>query len=58
MLVVLIQPIEKIEGRVSEVEKMILNDLALKIGGRYCSLHLTQELLSDEQVRQLTKSKK
>lgn len=55
-LVVLIQPMEKIEGGLSEVEKMIFNDLVEQIGGRYSFIHETQEKLSDKEVRTLTRT--
>lgn len=55
-LVVLLQPMEKIEGGIAEVERMILRDLAMQIGGKYCFIHETQELLTDEQVRELTRT--
>ena len=55
-LVVLIQPVERIEGGVSEVEKMILNDLVEQIGGRYSFIHDSPEKLSDKQVRRITRT--
>lgn len=53
-LVVLIQPMEKVEGGVSEVEKMILNDLIEQIGGSYAFIHQTKEQLTDGNIRQIT----
>jgi len=55
-LVVLIQPMEKIEGGVSEVERMVFNDLIEQIGGKYAFVHDTQENLTDDEVRKITKS--
>lgn len=52
-LVVILQPMEKIEGGISEVEKMIFNDLVLLIGGRICIIHPTQELLTDLKILQI-----
>lgn len=55
-LIVLLQPMEKIEGGISEVEKMVFQDLAMHIGGKYYFLHETQELLTDAEVRRITKT--
>lgn len=55
-LTVLLQPMEKIEGGISETEMMIFNDLVQQIGGKYAFIHPTQEDLSDEKVLQITKT--
>lgn len=54
-LAVLLQPMEKIEGGISETEMMIFNDLVQQIGGKYAYIHTTQEDLTDERVQQITK---
>ncbi len=56
LLVVLLQPMEKIEGGISEVEKRVFQDLAMQVGGKYYFLHETPELLSDSQVREITRT--
>ncbi|SEV96008.1 hypothetical protein SAMN05216290_0927 [Roseivirga pacifica] len=55
-LVILIQPMEKVEGGISEVERMTFNDLVEQIGGKYVFVHDTCEELSDEMVKQITKT--
>lgn len=54
-LAVLIQPMEKIEGGISEVEQMIFRDLILQIGGRFAYIHPKQNYLTDEEVRTIVK---
>jgi hypothetical protein len=54
-LVVLIQPMEKVEGGVSEVEKMILRDLIGQIGGNYAFIQDTKGELSDNDIRKITR---
>ncbi|PHR47041.1 MAG: hypothetical protein COA32_08955 [Fluviicola sp.] len=54
-LVVLIQPMEKVEGGVSEVEKMILRDLIEQIGGNYAFIQDTKGKLSDNDIRKITR---
>lgn len=54
-LVVLIQPMEKVEGGVSEVEKMILRDLIGQIGGNYAFIQETKGKLSDNDIRKITR---
>ncbi len=53
-LKVLIQPMEKLDGGLSSVEKRSYNDLILHIGGRYAFIHETQETLDDSRVKELT----
>ena len=54
-LVVLIQPMEKVEDGISEVEKMILRDLIEQIGGNYAFIQETKEKLSDNDIRKITR---
>lgn len=54
-LVVLIQPMEKMEGGASEVEKMILRDLIEQIGGNYVFIQETKGKLSDNDIRKITR---
>jgi hypothetical protein len=55
-LVVLLQPMEKIEGGIAEVERMVFQDLAMQIGGKYCFIHPTPEVLTNTEVRRITKT--
>lgn len=55
LLVVLIQPMEKVEGGISEVEEMIFRDLILQIGGRVAFIHPKLNHLTDEEVRLIVK---
>ncbi len=55
LLVVLIQPMEKVEGGISEVEQMIFRDLILQIGGRVAFIHPKLNHLTDEEVRLIVK---
>jgi rod shape-determining protein MreB len=52
---VLIQPMEKVEDGISQVEEVSFNDLALQIGAKYAFIHRTQEVLDDQRIRELTK---
>ncbi len=49
-LIVLIQAMEKVEGGISEVERMVFNDLAEQIGGSEVYIYDTFELLNDSEV--------
>lgn len=53
-LKVLLQPMEKIEGGISQVEHMVFNDFISQIGGKYCFIHPTKEYLTDDKVTELT----
>jgi len=55
LLVVLIQPMEKVDGGISEVEQMIFRDLILQIGGRVAFIHPKLNHLTDEEVRLIVK---
>lgn len=50
-LAVLIQPMEKTEGGLSEVEKVSFNDLALHIGGRYVKIEENKLNIDDVSVK-------
>ncbi len=50
---VLLQPMEKLEGGISSVERCSYNDLAMHIGAKYVYIHETQEILDDSLVKEL-----
>jgi hypothetical protein len=50
---VLIQPMEKTEGGLSEVEERALQDLGEHAGGKQVVIHLSQAMLSDTQIWEL-----
>lgn len=50
-LAVLIQPMEKTEGGLSQVEKVSFNDLALHIGGKYVKIEENTWNLDDDSVK-------
>lgn len=50
---VVLQMMEKNEGGIAETERMILNDLAMHIGGHYVFICETAEQLTDEALRQI-----
>ena len=52
---VLIQPMEKLEGGISSVERCSYNDLAMHIGAKYVFIIDTQEILDDLRVKELTR---
>jgi rod shape-determining protein MreB len=54
-LAVLIQPMEKTEGGLSQVEKVSFNDLVMHIGGKYVKIEENKLNIDDVSVKQYFK---
>jgi hypothetical protein len=52
---ILIQPMEKLEGGISQVEDRSFSDLGMQLGGKSVFIHSTQEDLDDAGIKELTK---